>query len=554
MGYSELIKSLDIIRMYVRSFYVYGFKGRKDFAGKSGRTYDDERRRLENYLAPFMSFRTDENGKVSFVSIDARRTSRNPLYKIFKAKSFTAMDISLHFMLMDILHGPDEEKSLARILDEISSVYLDGFSTDLLPEESTLRKKLREYCELGLLCARKDGKTMLYRRAVSPDISTDDGGSGLADMISFFSEAVPCGVIGSFMLDKLGSAAQEESDIFEFKHHYISSSIESDLLCTVFEAIRERLSLILTQQKNGRNHTFFLEIVPLVVYQSTQGGRLYLMAYNRRKKYFMPLRVDYILSIKPGEVYEGWEQKRAEFNQVRKHIWGVALKMNKKHNDVQTTHVSFTVRFGDEEEFIYDRLVREKRIGEVTRLDRNTARFDADDFTAAGYIANFRTALQAVHEKRILRIEYRGRDGRTKKFSCQPCKMEYSGKDGKFRLVSMRKHHRITCNMGRITDCRIVQSPDECADELSPSENRTVTLEIYDERKALERAMYEFAHFEKSCIPAGDGVYRLTLTYDSRDETELVIRVLAFGPMVKVTAPAAIVKDRILRQQELMRE
>ena len=111
MGYSELIKSLDTIRMYVRSFYVYGFKGRKDFAGKSGRTYDDERRRLENYLAPFMSFSTDENGKVSFVSIDSRRTSRNPLYKIFKAKSFTAMDISLHFMLMDILHAPDEEKS-----------------------------------------------------------------------------------------------------------------------------------------------------------------------------------------------------------------------------------------------------------------------------------------------------------------------------------------------------------------------------------------------------------------------------------------------------------
>ncbi len=378
MGYSELIKSLDTIRMYVRSFYVYGFKGRKDFAGKSGRTYDDERRRLENYLAPFMSFRKDEGGKVSFVSIDSRRTSRNPLYKIFKAKSFTAMDISLHFMLMDILHGPDEEKSLARILDEISSVYLDGFSTDLLPEESTLRKKLKEYCELGLLCARKDGKTMLYRRAVSPDLSDRDGGSGLADMLSFFSEAAPCGVIGSFMLDKLGSAEQEGSDLFEFKHHYISSSIESDLLCTVFEAIRERRSLILTQQKNGRDHPFSLEAIPLVVYQSTQGGRLYLMAYNRRKKYFMPLRVDYILSIKPGEVYEGWEQKRAEFEQVRRHSWGVALKMNKKHNDVQTTHVSFTVRFDDGEEFIYDRLVREKRIGEVTRLDRNTARFDAD--------------------------------------------------------------------------------------------------------------------------------------------------------------------------------
>lgn len=27
MGYSELIKSLDTIRMYAWSFYVYGFKG-----------------------------------------------------------------------------------------------------------------------------------------------------------------------------------------------------------------------------------------------------------------------------------------------------------------------------------------------------------------------------------------------------------------------------------------------------------------------------------------------------------------------------------------------
>lgn len=45
----------------------------------------------------------DENDKVTFLSIDSRHTTHNPLYKIFKAKSFTAMDISLYFMLMDIL-------------------------------------------------------------------------------------------------------------------------------------------------------------------------------------------------------------------------------------------------------------------------------------------------------------------------------------------------------------------------------------------------------------------------------------------------------------------
>ena len=103
MAYSELIKNLDILRTYIRSFYIYGFKTRNQFFGKSPRTYDDEKHRLENYLDGYMTFRPDENGKVTFLSIDSRYTAYNPLYKIFKAKSFTAMDISLHFMLMEYL-------------------------------------------------------------------------------------------------------------------------------------------------------------------------------------------------------------------------------------------------------------------------------------------------------------------------------------------------------------------------------------------------------------------------------------------------------------------
>lgn len=73
MAYSELIKNLDTLRTYVRSFYIYGFKTRDNFFEKSKRTYDDEKRRLENYLSGYMSFRTDENGKVTFLSIDSRR-------------------------------------------------------------------------------------------------------------------------------------------------------------------------------------------------------------------------------------------------------------------------------------------------------------------------------------------------------------------------------------------------------------------------------------------------------------------------------------------------
>ena len=386
MAYSELIKNLDTLRTYIRSFYIYGFKSRDKFTGKSTRTYDDEKRRLENYLDGYMTFRPDENGKVNFVSIDSRHTPHNPLYNLYKAKSFTAMDISLHFMVMDILAGA-EKKSLNQILDEINSVYLDGFSSEVVPEESTLRKKLKEYEELGLIKSEKDGKTMLYCRTPLSDLS------GLKDVLNFFSETDPCGVIGNFLFDKLPKEAQQEGEIFQYKHHYITSTIESDFVEQVFQAIREHRYLTIEQKRSEDDRTFPTEVIPLMIYQSTQGGRMYLMAYRPRGKYFLALRFDYIVGMETGGVYEGFEQKRAEFEELRNHIWGVALKQNKKHNDTTTVHVTFRITFSEEEKFIYQRLLREKRSGTVTLLDDNNAQFDVDVYDPQEIIPWVRTFI-----------------------------------------------------------------------------------------------------------------------------------------------------------------
>ena len=51
-------------------------------------------------------------------------------------------------MLMDILSDASK-KTLNRILDEINEGYLEGFSGENMPEESTVRKKLKEYEDLG---------------------------------------------------------------------------------------------------------------------------------------------------------------------------------------------------------------------------------------------------------------------------------------------------------------------------------------------------------------------------------------------------------------------
>ena len=103
MAYSELIKNFEKVRGYMREFYLYGFKNRDDFNEKSLRSYDDERRRIESWLGEYMKFSRNDDGKNVFISIDSREINHNPLYTAWKSKSFTDGDISLHFIIFDIL-------------------------------------------------------------------------------------------------------------------------------------------------------------------------------------------------------------------------------------------------------------------------------------------------------------------------------------------------------------------------------------------------------------------------------------------------------------------
>ena len=103
MAYSELIKNFNRIREYMRDFYLFGFKSRSEYNNKSARSYDDERGRVEAWLDGYMRFNRTADGKNIFISIDSRISQHNPLYNAWKAKSFTDGDITLHFILFDIL-------------------------------------------------------------------------------------------------------------------------------------------------------------------------------------------------------------------------------------------------------------------------------------------------------------------------------------------------------------------------------------------------------------------------------------------------------------------
>lgn len=378
MAFNELVKNFNRIRDYMREFYVYGFKSRDEFTGKSTRSYDDERRRLESWLGDYMQFRQTLEGKNVYFSIDSRLTKHNPLFKAWKSKSFTDGDITLYFMLFDILSAPSVVMTLREITEQIDE-RLSQFSEPRMFDESTVRKKLKEYVSQGLLLAEKKGKLMYYHRSDNTSLPN-------VDVLDFFSEVLPCGVIGSFLLDK----NENHEGRFAFKHHYITGAMESEVLYSIFAAISDKRSIILENVNRHKDRITENHVIPVKVMISVRSGRRYLMAYTPRFKRITSFRIDNIVSVKIDEACDRFDELQEIFEKMLPHMWGVSTQ---SRLGAHMEYVEFTIRYADDEKHIRNRLEREKRCGKVEHIDDNTSRFSAEVFDASELVPWIRTFI-----------------------------------------------------------------------------------------------------------------------------------------------------------------
>ena len=379
MAYSELIKSFDKIRSYMRDFYVYGFKTRMDFDQKSSRSYDDERRRVESWLGEYMYFEQDADGKRVFLSVDSETVSYNPLYRAFKTSSFTDNDITLHFYIMDMLAG-GEKLSGREILDELSE-YLSCFEAPMELDESTIRKKLKEYEKAGLLKSEKQGREVFWFRSV--DAVDQDA---WRDAVAFYSEADPLGVVGSFLLDKPG----RDPVPFSFKNHYLLCALDTEVLLETLTAIREhRYVEIIPFSKQEEKHAV---VLPLRVYISTQNGRQYVLAWHSEKNCLQTFRLDNIRSVRPLDIEENSERYFQVYEVNRNKMWGVSLG-DREH----TERLTMVIYAGRGEDYIIRRLEREKRCARLERLDDYRWKLTAEVYDAKEMIPWIRTFIGRIH-------------------------------------------------------------------------------------------------------------------------------------------------------------
>jgi len=181
-------------------------------------------------------------------------------------------------------------------------------------------------------------------------------------------------------------------------------------------------------------------------------------------------------------------------------------------------------------------------------FDRYT---DGDPYSDEKYISHFQTILRAIKEKSYITVRSLARSGRTRKYICYPWYLEYSSKDDKFRLYATDKN-TLRINISRIISVELTARPYE---EPKPPKMRmgTLVMELTDDRNVLERAMLHFSNHRKETVRLDEKHYQMTLHYNKDDESELLIRVLSFGPYIRVISPDKfidLVRERLMKQRK----
>ena len=364
--FKELIKSFPKTREYVRDFFVYGFKTREEFKEKSLRTYDNERRRIESWLSGFIKRDYTEKGKNISLAIDSNLLDTNPLYQVWKTKSFTDNDIMLHFFLLDCLNE-QVGKTIESITDDILDTYGIFFDTQMI------RRKCNAYVKEGLLRKEKQGKDLLYLK--NPDFQNMICEFPmLENAIKYYQLSAPLGIIGNTILDTIS----KENRVFRVKHSFFVHTLEDEVLLQILEAMQQQFSVLLSikSSKNSRERT--QSGIPLQIFTSTRTGRRFLCLYSCKSKRFTCLRMDTIKKVQMLEAAENYDILKDALQKNHPYIWGVSFQ-NEQQTRMESIKITLHIQEG-KEDFIIERLKREGKGGIITRIEPNIYTYEKEVF------------------------------------------------------------------------------------------------------------------------------------------------------------------------------
>lgn len=189
---------------------------------------------------------------------------------------------------------------------------------------------------------------------------------------------------------------------------------------------------------------------------------------------------------------------------------------------------------------------------------------DGDPYDSEAYRNNFHILLQAQKNRQYVDIDYHSPKGGRLHHYYVPARLEYSVKNDKFRLLALKHDSNNQMkleilNIARIQSIRPTgRTLPSHVDLNSMIRNsfykEPLQLRIVNRRNALERAMLHFANYEKNTTRIDTDTYECLIYYNQSMETELLIEVMSFGPMLTVIGNEKFLrslKSRLKKQRKL---
>lgn len=181
-----------------------------------------------------------------------------------------------------------------------------------------------------------------------------------------------------------------------------------------------------------------------------------------------------------------------------------------------------------------------------------------------------KTINQAIENEQMLKIVFKNWKGEKIYITCAPVWVEYSRRDDVFRLWynNRGKNEIRIINISRILQVLVQQERKFDKNEqrikmreLYAKTMTSIKVEFYQGDKNLQdRLLTEFSIWKKKCtFNSETQKYTITLCYSSLDEKEIVIRLLSYGPYIKVIADEdnyvlVELKERIIAQRDRIQE
>lgn len=201
--------------------------------------------------------------------------------------------------------------------------------------------------------------------------------------------------------------------------------------------------------------------------------------------------------------------------------------------------------------------------------EKNIIAFDkfdvGDEYTSETIQKHFSLLIEAMRGPRAVRLTYLSAKGKYIEGNYVPCKFEYSSKNDRFRLLAIELNGEGYCgysvlNLGRIksvelTDILVEENYEEYFLGKRTRFEKIIDIELYDERNAMERFMVEFSNCKKEAVyDKENNILRVKLHIDNLDVNEILVKILGFGPVLKVVGPedfVDLIKARLQRQKNL---